>query len=106
MSVYVVGRFTFSLMQYGFVVEMVESFNTLIYNVKGLQNKSKRLQIFDFCKDKLKNNGLVMLQETHSCKRDEKVWKKNWNSDLFQNHGTSNSRGVMIGFSERFEKKI
>ena len=46
-----------------------------------------------------------MLQETHSCKRDEKVWKKNWNSDLFQNHGTSNSRGVMIGFSERFEKK-
>jgi len=63
-------------MQYGFGIKMVESFNTLIYNVKGLQNKNKRLQIFDFCKSKIKNNGLVMLQETHSCKRDEKVWKK------------------------------
>ena len=85
---------------------MGEVFNTLIYNVKGLQNKSKRLQIFNFCKEKIKNNGLVMLQETHSAKRDEKAWKKNWNGEIFQNHGTSNSRGVLIGFSERFEKKV
>ena len=39
-------------------------FNILSYNVKGLRNKEKRINIFNFCKDKGKNR-IVLLQETH-----------------------------------------
>ena len=85
---------------------MGEVFNLVTYNVKGLQNKTKRLQIFNFCKDKIKNNGMVMLQETHSCSKDARVWKNDWGGEIYQNHGSSNSRGVLIVFSESFDKKI
>ena len=84
---------------------MGEVFNLLSYNVKGLNNKSKRLQIFDFCKDKIKNNGIVLLQETHSSSKEMGKWKNEWVGDVFQNHGSSNSRGVMIAFSRGFDKK-
>ena len=55
-----------------------EDFKILSFNVKGLQNKSKRLQIFNFCKEKISNNGIVILQETHSSKKDAKRWKYKW----------------------------
>ena len=83
-----------------------EDFKILSFNVKGLQNKSKRLQIFNFCKEKICNNGIVILQETHSSKKDAKKWKNEWGGDIFLNHGTSNSRGTLIAFSEGFEKNV
>ena len=64
----------------------------LSYNVKGLQNREKRIKIFNFCKEKGKN-GIVMLQETHSSVKDEVKWENDWGADVFFNHGTSNSRG-------------
>ena len=85
---------------------MGECFNLLTFNVKGLQSKIKRLQIFDYCKEKIKMNGIVLLQESHSSAKDAKRWAKEWKGDLFQNHGSSNSRGTLIGFSEGFEKKL
>jgi len=80
-------------------------FKCLSYNVKGVQNKEKRIKIFNFCKDKGKN-GIVLLQETHSTKKNEVGWKKEWGADLYLNHGTSNSRGTLIAFPEGFEKKV
>ena len=47
-----------------------------------------------------------MLQETHSSIKDSKNWKNDWKGDIFQNHGTSNSRGVLIAFTENFDNKI
>ena len=78
--------------------------NFLSYNVKGLQNKEKRIQIFNFCKEKGKN-GIVLLQETHSSLKDVKKWKKEWGADIYLNHGSSNSRGTLIAFPKGFEKK-
>ena len=79
--------------------------NFLCYNVKGLQNKEKRAQIFNFCKEKGKN-GIVLLQETHSSVKDVRKWKKEWGSDIYLNHGSSNSRGTLIAFPKGFEKKV
>ena len=79
--------------------------NFLSYNVKGLQNKEKRVQIFNFCKEKGKN-GIVLLQETHSSLKDVRKWKKEWGSDIYLNHGSSNSRGTLIAFPNGFEKKV
>ena len=83
----------------------MDSFKCLSFNVKGLQNKEKRIKFFNFSKDKGKN-GIVLLQETHSTKRDERKWKNEWGGDLYLNHGTSNSRGTLIAFPNGFEKKV
>ena len=82
-----------------------ENFNCLSFNVKGLQNKSKRLQIFNYSKEKVRN-GIVLLQETHSSVEQEGKWKKEWEEDIYQNHGSSNSRGTLIAFSKGFDKKV
>ena len=41
-------------------------------NVKGIQNKSKRVSIVEYFKNKLGDNGILFLQETHSTFNDEK----------------------------------
>ena len=58
-------------------------FNLITYNVKGLQQKPKRLKMFNFLKDKLHNDGLIFLQEAHSTSDIENKWKSEWGGDLF-----------------------
>ena len=81
-------------------------FKCLTFNVKGIQNKVKRTQIFNYCKEKINENGIVLLQETHSCGKNLAKWKNEWGTDLYLNHGSSNSRGTLIAFTKRFEKKV
>ena len=84
----------------------MKEFKCLSFNVKGIQNNLKRAQIFNFCKEKIKNYGVVLLQETHSCNKDIMRWKNEWGDEIYQNHGTSNSRGTLIAFSNEFDKKV
>lgn len=81
------------------------SFNAITYNCNGLGNKAKRLKVFTFLRDKLKN-GFVFLQETHSVGNLEKDWKLQWGGDMYFSHGTSNSTGCAIAFSKNFPVKI
>ena len=67
-------------------------------NVKGIQNKVKRLKIFEYLKDNLGSNGFVFLQETHSSINDEKKWNDDFKGHLFFSHGETNSCGVAIGY--------
>ena len=76
--------------------------NFLTYNVKGLQQKQKRVKIYNYVKEKVKH-GCVLLQETHSCDNDQKTWETEWDGKIYQNHGSSNSRGVSIGFTKNFD---
>ena len=81
-------------------------FKCLTFNVKGIQNKVKRTQIFNYCKEKINGNGIVLLQETHSCGKNLARWKNEWGTDIYLNHGSSNSRGTLIAFTKNFEKKV
>ena len=74
------------------------NFNFLLSNVKGLQSSKKRLKQFEYFKSKLKPNGLLFLQETHSTIACEKKWKDEFGGDLHFSHGSSNSCGVLIAF--------
>ena len=56
----------------------MKEFKCLSFNVKGIQNNLKRAQIFNFSKEKIKNYGVVLLQETHSCNKDIMRWKNEW----------------------------
>ena len=40
----------------------------------------------------------MFLQETHSSKVTEEIWKDEFNGDLFFSHGKTNSCGVLVGF--------
>ena len=82
-------------------------YNLLSLNVRGLRNKEKRSQIFEWLKRC--NNGtncFVFLQETHSSKVDEDTWQKEWGSKIIFGHGSTNSRGVAIMFPMHFNFDI
>ena len=40
-------------------------------NIKGIQNKNKRLSIIEYFKKNVGKNGILFLQETHSTTSDE-----------------------------------
>ena len=80
-------------------------FNVITYNCNGLGDKKKRQKVFTFVREKLKS-GFVFLQETHSTEKFEKEWMSQWGGNIYFSHGTSNSTGCAIAFSENFSVKI
>ena len=52
-----------------------EQLNFIFNNTKGLQDKGKRMKVFEYLKNHIRSNGFVFLQETHSFQSDEKVWR-------------------------------
>ena len=50
--------------------------------------------------------ALVFLQETHSTKKHENLWKYQWHGDMIFSHGTSGSRGVCVAFRHNLEYKL
>ena len=41
---------------------------------------------------------IAFLQETHSSKSVEEIWKAEWGRKIYYSHGTTHSKGVMILF--------
>ena len=71
--------------------------NLITLNVKGLNNTTKRLSLFNFLKEKKGN--IIFLQETHSDPTIEHKWSNEWDGHVEFCHGSSNSKGVMILFN-------
>ena len=67
-------------------------------NVKGIQQKEKRIKIFEYLKNNISLNGFVFIQETHSSVECEKGWNDDFGGKLFFSHGKTNSCGVAIGY--------
>ena len=67
-------------------------------SIKGIQNNSKRLSVIEFFRNKLCNNGILFLQETHSTFNDKNIWKNGFNGHVFYSHGISQSCGVLIAY--------
>ena len=44
-------------------------------NIKGIPNNSKQLSVVEYFKNKLGNNRILFLQETHSTLNDEIFWQ-------------------------------
>ena len=68
-------------------------------NVNGLRNNFKREIVFDYFIRRKVN--ILFLQETHSEKKDENQWLKQWRGDIAFSHGQRNSKGVAILTSEK-----
>ena len=80
------------------------SFDLLSFNVRGLKDEKKRHSILRFLRRK--RSDVCFLQETHSTLEDEDAWRNQWGGEIIFNHGTSNSRGVMILIRPCFDLKV
>ena len=71
-------------------------------NCRGLANKDKRNELMHWLANHVKGPfDFIMLQETHSCQSDEKIWKSQTNTHLsvyksIFSHGTRASKGVAL----------
>ncbi len=71
----------------------------LSLNVRGLQRKSKRDNVFFWLKKQ--NVDICMLQETHcGSKQDACKWTREWQDDAHWSSASSNSIGVAILFKK------
>ena len=67
-------------------------------NINWLKSSIKRIKMFGYFRDKVSNNGIIFLQETHSTYDAHNKWWDDFQGQIFFSHGTTNSCGVMIGF--------
>ena len=74
------------------------SFTILTLNVRGLADAKKRKLILEYYRSRAE---IILLQETHSEKKDEKIWQSQWGGPIIFSHGTSNARGVAILFKKQ-----
>ena len=73
-------------------------------NVRGLGDNTKRRQVLHWFENK--NSKIVLLQETHSTTHTERLWKNEWNGDMYFSHGTGAPKGVVISFKQNVHKTI
>ena len=71
-----------------------ENAHFISLNVRGINNRKKRLSIFRFLKKE--KCDICFLQETYSAKENEIEWSDDWGGQCLFSHGRKHSRGVMI----------
>lgn len=72
--------------------------------MRGLADMGKRRLVLHWLKDREAN--VILLQETHSTKDTEHLWKSDWEGDIIFSHGTSSARGACILFKKGVGKEI
>ena len=73
-------------------------------NVRGLANYNKRRKMFHYFHQK--ELDMILLQETHSTKAMEKMWRSSWGGRISFAHGDSNARGVCILIRKKAPIKV
>ena len=73
---------------------------TCSLNVNGMQDASKRLNIFKCLKKQ--NSDIFLLQEVHlSNSQENDTWTSQWGGPAFWSYGSNYSRGVTILFNPK-----
>ena len=77
----------------------------LSLNVRGLNDRSKRLKLFHWVKNL--NIDIVMFQETYSYETCENDWMNDWGTkNAFFSHGTNHSKGCLTIINSRVDIKV
>ena len=82
----------------------LNNFNILSVNCQGLQDKQKRLDVFNYLKEKKFN--IYALQDTHFLKEQERLVTSEWGHKCLFSSFSSNSRGVAFLFMNNFDYEI
>ena len=61
--------------------------------------------MFEYFRDKISDNGLIFLQETHSSEDTFNNWQNDFKGEVFFSHSSKSSCGVMVGYlgSKKFQ---
>ena len=71
--------------------------------MRGVRDKIKREKIFDYYRV---NADILILQETHSEKDCEEIWKNEWGGFCFFSHGNSQSRGIGVFITKKLQDNV
>jgi exonuclease III len=71
------------------------------YNVKGINEKKKRTDLFAWLRKK--NCDIYLLQESHCTKSKETLWQNEWGYKAHFSSHTGNSRGVVTLINNTFQ---
>ena len=85
------------------------NFDVISLNTAGLGDFIKRRKVFNYLKKHVSRKGIVFLQETHSLRKDEKMWTNQFGcgtGSIIFSHGKSDARGVLIAFREAVKYSI
>ena len=80
------------------------SIKVCTFNTKGLNDSSKRKQLFHWLK--LNKYAICFLQEIHCEEKSMNLWRKEWGEELFLSGNSSNSTGVGILINSNFTYAI
>ena len=64
-------------------IRWLQEFDILSLNTKGLRDKLKRNKLFIYAKNHLSANGILFMQETHSCIGDELSWSTQFDGKMW-----------------------
>ena len=73
-------------------------------NERGLRNKDKRQQMFQWCKHQ--KTDITFLQETYWFSDFESIIRNEWRGPCYFAHGSNHSPGVCILFNEKLDVKM
>ena len=74
-------------------------------NVRGISNFRTRRTILTWCRKQ--KADVIFLQETHSTKNSEPLWKRECRgAPFFCSHGANNSRGVASLIHNNFDRSV
>ena len=68
------------------------------FNIKGIQQSSKRIKVFGYLRNTSFTKWLCFLQETQSSVEDVNQWSDNFKGQIFYSHGTTSHCGVTVVF--------
>ena len=78
----------------GFDLELIS------LSARGLRDYRKRRTVVNWLKKHTHKNAVILLQETHSIKGNERIWNSQWRGEVRYAHGTHNSKGGLIAFKD------
>ena len=86
------------------MVKVTYDFKIVSLNVRGINNRVKRLGIFDWAKKK--NFDIVMLQECYSREDNTSQWEDEWGRKCIFSLGTKYSKGTMLMFKNGLDLEL
>lgn len=82
----------------------LEQFKVATLNVNGLRSDTKRRTLFNLFKNDQAH--IVLLQETHSTEKEERIWSNEWGNKIIFSHGTNMARGVAVLFAKHLPVRV
>ena len=80
------------------------NFDVISLNTAGLGDFIKRRKVFNYLKKHVSRKGIVFLQETHSLRKDEKMWTNQFGcgtGSIIFSHGKSDAREYLLPFAKQ-----